>query len=93
MFSLLAGLERPTHGRILLNERILTDVDEGIHVAVQKRRIGVVFQDRLLFPHLSVRENLRFGERYASGKTVLLEEVIDWLDLEPMLDSMPQKPV
>jgi molybdate transport system ATP-binding protein len=57
----LLGDRTPTRGRIALNERALFDNRSGIDVPVHRRRIGMVFQDALLFPHLDARHNVAFG--------------------------------
>ena len=57
----LAGLLRPTAGRVELGSRVLDDAASGHHVIPARRGIGVVFQDYLLFPHLSALENVAFG--------------------------------
>ncbi len=90
-FSLLAGLEKPSQGGITLNGRVLTDTEKGIFVPPQKRRIGVVFQDKLMFPHMTIRENLLFGVPYVKKKRVALDDVVDLLDLGNLLDSMPHE--
>ena len=90
-FSLLTGLETPASGRIVLNGKVLTDMEKGISLPANKRRIGVVFQDKLIFPHLSIRENLLFGERYVKKRKISLEDVVDLLDLSTLLDSMPHE--
>jgi molybdate transport system permease protein len=59
----IAGLETPEAGRIVLNGRVLFDAGAGIRVPPAKRRVGMVFQDYALFPHLTVRENIGFGLR------------------------------
>lgn len=61
LLRLLAGLERPDAGRIVLNERILFDQRLGIDLPLRRRRLGLVFQHYALFPHLSVAENVGFG--------------------------------
>jgi iron(III) transport system ATP-binding protein len=57
----VAGLEPVSHGRIVMDGRVLSDAAGGTHVAPEARRIGMVFQDYALFPHLSVAENIGFG--------------------------------
>lgn len=57
----LAGLETPTQGQIVLNGRVLFDSRQGINLPSRDRRIGVVFQNYALFPHLSVAQNIAFG--------------------------------
>ncbi|MGB6545072.1 MAG: sulfate/molybdate ABC transporter ATP-binding protein [Candidatus Acidiferrales bacterium] len=57
----IAGLERPDRGRIVLDERVLFDSAAGIDVPSRDRRVGLLFQNYALFPHLSVAENIAFG--------------------------------
>lgn len=59
----IAGLETPTKGRIALNGRVLFDSKQGINQPSHKRRIGFLFQNYALFPHLTVAENIAFGLR------------------------------
>lgn len=63
LVNMIAGLHRPDRGRIALDGEVLDDVAAGIHVPVHRRRIGYVFQDARLFPHLDVRGNLDYGRR------------------------------
>jgi len=63
LLAVIAGLLRPTAGRVLLDGSVLDDAERGVHVPPQARRIGVVFQDRLLFPHLTALENVAFPLR------------------------------
>jgi iron(III) transport system ATP-binding protein len=60
---LIAGFDRPTSGRILLNDRVVADVNGGAWVPSERRGVGMVFQDLALFPHLTVAENVAFGLR------------------------------
>ncbi len=64
--AVMAGLVVPDDGRVALDDSTLDDVAAGIHVEPEQRPLGVVFQDLLLFPHLSARENVAFPLR-ASG--------------------------
>ncbi|MCP5284673.1 MAG: ABC transporter ATP-binding protein [Burkholderiaceae bacterium] len=57
----VAGLERAASGRIAVDGRVLDDAIAGLHLAPEDRRIGMVFQDYALFPHLSVADNIGFG--------------------------------
>src|SRR6204780_1768091 len=59
----IAGLETPDRGRIVLHGRVLFDSEQRIHVAARARRIGLLFQNYALFPHLTVTENIAFGLR------------------------------
>jgi molybdate transport system permease protein len=62
----IAGLETPTIGRIILNGRILFDSQGGINLPSYKRRIGFLFQNYALFPHMTVAQNIAFGVRGVS---------------------------
>ena len=92
LFHLLAGLEKPASGSIVLNGRVLSNVDRKIHVPPHKRRIGVVFQEKLLFPHMKVRDNLLFGQKYVekSRGKFSLEEVASLMNLTELLDAYPR---
>jgi molybdate transport system permease protein len=57
----IAGLERPSRGRVALGERVLLDTAKGIHVRARDRRVGMLFQHFALFPHRTVAENVAFG--------------------------------
>ena len=59
----IAGLETPDRGRIVLHGRVLFDSEQGINVPARARRIGLLFQNYALFPHLTVSENIAFGLR------------------------------
>ncbi|CTQ56881.1 Maltose/maltodextrin import ATP-binding protein MalK [Roseibium album] len=88
--NMIAGLTNPTSGRIKLGETILFDADQGINLPVQARRIGHVFQDARLFPHLSVKSNLTYarwaGRRQGNRD---LDEVVDLLGLRKLLSRKP----
>src|SRR5579871_6248533 len=65
----IAGLLRPRRGRIAINGAVLVDTENRIFVPAHKRRIGYVFQEGRLFPHLTVRQNLLFGSWFAARAT------------------------
>ena len=89
--GLLAGLVRPDRGRILVDGEVMVDRAAGIFVPPHRRRIGSVFQDGRLFPHLTVRQNLLYGawfaRRQASGKP--LADIVELLGIGHLLDRRP----
>jgi molybdate transport system ATP-binding protein len=70
----IAGFARPDHGRILVNDRLYFDASAGVHLRPQTRRCGYVFQDHALFPHMTVRENLRFAAAVSRPKVAALSQ-------------------
>src|SRR5690349_4190862 len=61
LINLIGGLLRPDQGRIAVDGRVLVDTERSVFLKPHRRRIGYVFQDARLFPHLSVRQNLAYG--------------------------------
>ncbi|MES2254138.1 MAG: molybdenum ABC transporter ATP-binding protein [Pseudomonadota bacterium] len=88
----LAGLMRPTQGRIVLEGRTVLDTGAGIFVPPEKRRIGLVFQDARLFPHMSVEKNLLFGWRRNTRRAGADEiaRTVALLGLEKLLARAPR---
>ena len=84
-----AGLLRPDECRIVLGEEVLADTRAGIWLAPERRRIGLVFQDSRLFPHMSVTNNLTFGMRRTSERQIDFDEVVDLLGIAPLLARRP----
>src|SRR3954466_10732737 len=68
LVNAIAGLVRPTRGRIVVDGVTLVDTQAGVFLPKHRRRIGYVFQEGRLFPHLSVRQNLLFGRWFAHGR-------------------------
>lgn len=87
----VAGLLKPARGRISLGDHVLQDSDRGIWLPPHRRRLGYVFQDARLFPHLSVRQNLLYGRRFAPRRTEMEPEarVVEMLGIGPLLDRRP----
>jgi molybdate transport system ATP-binding protein len=88
----IAGLSRPDKGRIVLHGETLLDTERGVFVPARERRIGVVFQDTRLFPHLSVRANLLYGwHRAGAGSHPQnIDGVVKLLGLETFLARKPR---
>src|SRR3954469_16902882 len=91
LVNALAGLLKPDNGRISLDGIVLYDRAASIDVPPQRRRIGYVFQDARLFPHLTVRRNLLYGRwfRRPEPGAPSLEEVVDLLGIAPLLARRP----
>jgi molybdate transport system ATP-binding protein len=91
LINIIAGLLKPDEGRVELDGVVLTDTRARISVPAERRRVGYVFQDARLFPHLSVLANLRYGERRApqEARSIGLDEVLALLGLEPLLRRRP----
>lgn len=89
VLNAISGLLRPNEGRIVLDDRVLYDSAAGIDVPVAERRVGYVFQDGRLFPHLDARANLLYGARSrASGAD--FDAIVALLELAPLLARRPQ---
>ncbi|MDI1282182.1 molybdenum ABC transporter ATP-binding protein [Brevundimonas sp.] len=87
--ELVAGLIRPDRGRIALAGDVLFDSDAGVSVPSWKRRIGYVFQDVRLFPHMTVRDNLLYGARRAGDISPALDQTAILLGLDGLLERRP----
>lgn len=88
LMHLLAGLQNPDRGKILLDGKKLFDSAAGINRAPEARRIGVVFQHAHLFPHMDVRRNLFYGWKRtpAEQRRINPEALIEVLNLDHLLD-------
>lgn len=91
--NMVAGLVTPDRGRIVLDGTVLFDDATGVNVPPHQRRIGYVFQEGRLFPHLTVRTNLAFGRRMNGIARDEIEEkrIVDLLDIGHLLDRRPGK--
>lgn len=89
--NLIAGLMRPDRGTIKLDGRVLADKEHGIFIPPHRRRIGIVFQDSHLFPHLTVRQNLLFGRWFAPRRerTIDFAAVVETLAIGTLLTRHP----
>ena len=92
ILEMLAGLKHPQQGYVKLKGRVLVDTAAGVFVPAQRRGVGMVFQDQLLFPHYSVQGNLRFGERRRRGSAnrITFERVVEVLELDGLLMRHPR---
>ena len=93
LVNVISGLLTPDAGAVSLAGECLTDIRRGINVPAELRRIGYVFQDARLFPHLSVEANLRYGERRrrSAPRVAEFDEVVTLLALEAVLQKKPRQ--
>ncbi|WP_336281838.1 molybdenum ABC transporter ATP-binding protein ModC [Cronobacter dublinensis] len=87
LINAISGLTRPQHGRIVLNDRVLSDTETDTFLPPEKRSIGYVFQDARLFPHYKVRGNLKYG--MAKEMAAQFDKLVTLLGIEPLLDRLP----
>lgn len=88
----VAGLLSPSTGRVQLDETVLFDAERKISVPVHQRRLGYVFQEGRLFPHLSVRQNLLYGRWFArSGSGAAFDHVVEMLGIGDLLGRQPAR--
>ena len=88
LLNAIAGLVRPEAGRIAVGGEVFFDAARSVCLPPQKRRIGYVFQEGLLLPHLSVRNNLGYGRFFTpeADRYVDFDRVVTLLDLGNLLD-------
>lgn len=91
LVNLVAGLQRPDRGRIAVDETVLFDSAARIDVPAHRRRIGYIFQEGRLFPHLSVRGNLLYGRRLTPRleRWGAFDQVVDLLGIGGLLPRRP----
>lgn len=89
----IAGLQCATHGHLEINGAIWQDSERGLFLPTYKRPLGYVFQEANLFPHLTVRDNLRYGLKRIkqNSGTVKLEQAIDLLGIGHLMERMPER--
>jgi len=88
---LLAGLQGPTHGVIQVNGNTLNDTDKNICTPTHKRKVGYVFQEGRIFPHLNVIQNLKYAFSKTHRNNELFNEIVDLLELGTFLNYMPSQ--
>lgn len=93
LLDLVAGLLAPDDGEVRLNDRVLFSSETGVNLPPEQRRVGYVFQEDLLFPHLTVMENLRYGYDLLPPDSRRFEvgPVVDLMGLSGLLDRRPAR--
>lgn len=92
LINVLAGLLQADQARIEIDGEVLEDASSSFYLKAEQRRLGYVFQDARLFPHLSVAANLHYGLRRARGpQRMTFDSVVALLGLESILERRPQQ--
>ncbi|RED11239.1 molybdenum ABC transporter ATP-binding protein [Pontivivens insulae] len=87
----ISGIIHPDRARITLGDRVLIDTSRAINIPIHRRRIGYIFQEGRLFPHMDVAQNLAYGARHARGAAVVPEaRIVEMLGLGAMLKRRPR---
>jgi molybdate transport system ATP-binding protein len=92
LVDIVAGLIRPDRGRIVIDGTTLVDSDRRIFVPRHRRRVGYVFQDSRLFPHLSVRQNLLYGRWFSRGEGGVagdFDSIVELLGIAALIERKP----
>jgi molybdate transport system ATP-binding protein len=91
LVNIIAGLLRPDRGKIVVNGRVLVDTAQHMFIPKHRRRIGYIFQEPRLFPHLTVRQNLLYGRCFtpAAERRENLDHIIELLGIGSLLDRGP----
>ena len=92
ILSIIAGFVAPGQGRVQLGDRTLLDTSRRVSIPVRNRSIGVVFQDALLFPHLTVEANLHYGKQHRKEqkRSVDFGRVVEVLEIGGLLNRFPR---
>lgn len=89
LLKVLSGLITPEEGEITVNGKTFFSKQKKINLSPNERKIGYIFQEPLLFPHLNVKSNLLYGYKRTKEKKIHFDEVAELLALKPLLKRMP----
>ena len=89
LLRLIAGLEKPYSGTITIQEKVVSDQD--YLVAPEKRNVGLVVQNKALFPHLTVQKNIEFGIKKNQEKTKIISDLLNLFKIEHLSNKYPHE--
>lgn len=88
LLRIIAGLDIPDSGKIIVDNETWFDSSKGINISTQKRNIGFVFQDYALFPNMTIRQNLEFALNNKKNSHKI-DEILEMMELTNLSNSMP----
>lgn len=93
LLSIIAGITQPDIGRIMIDDECLFDSQARINKPIHQRRIGLVFQDARLFPHLTVEHNLSYALNFTpvQKKQFQLKQIVELLEIGQLLNQRPHQ--
>jgi len=99
VLSLIAGLNQPSRGFIRIGEQVVTSTEDRVHLAPEKRAVGLLFQDQCLFPHMTAEQNIAYGAKRCRSRVnasvskgpIDASVVIGVLELKPLLKRFPRQ--
>ncbi|SMP28466.1 molybdenum ABC transporter ATP-binding protein [Shimia sagamensis] len=93
VINAVAGLSKPKKSRVVVNDAVLSDSAAGVWVPTHQRSLGYVFQEGRLFPHMSVRKNLMYGNGLAKARPEVasFDQVVDILGIAALLERRPSE--
>ena len=93
LLSIIAGLIKPDIGRLIIDEECLFDSKAGVNIPTHQRRIGLIFQEGRLFPHLTVQHNLAYGFNLLEKQQqrFSLDQIVELLEIAHLLKQRPHQ--
>ncbi len=91
LINIISGLLRPDRGRVVVDGRVLVDTADGVFIPTHRRRVGYIFQEPRLFPHLTVRQNLLYGRWFTPGneRREQFDRIVELLGISSLLSRGP----
>lgn len=92
LMQLISGLEHPESGFIAIDDEVVLDTEQSVNIKSRKRRIGYVFQEGRLFPHMTVKKNLLFAQTYIDNDSIPIQfdELVELLEIRDLLEKRPR---
>lgn len=94
LLQCVAGLQDPTYGEIMIGEKLIFSREQKIDLPARERRIGYVFQDYALFPHMTVEKNILYGQRkkgHSSKRNLSIDNILEALKIKHLRSRYPRE--